>query len=93
MPEAARHLRSKTRDSRWVPNVDPAHVWQGVVDDVPGLLADFPGPLTPQTNREKLAQLVAGRAKAVGQERWCHQPQVLQVFRLTAHRSMLVVMH
>ena len=46
---------------------------------MPALLADYPGPLTPQTNREKLAQLAAGRAVAVGRESWCQQPQVLQV--------------
>ncbi len=47
---------------------------------MPGLLADYPGPLTLQTSRERLAQLAAARAKAVGHETWCRQPQVLQVF-------------
>ena len=46
---------------------------------VPHLMAEFPGPLTPQTNREKLAQLIAAHSNAAAQERWCQQPQVLQV--------------
>ena len=53
---------------------------QGVTDEVPGLLANYPGPLTPQTSRERLAQLVAARAGAAGRETWCRQPEVLQVF-------------
>jgi hypothetical protein len=51
---------------------------QGVVDEVPGLLADFPGPLSAHINRDKLAQLITARAAAAGQEGWCPQPDVLK---------------
>ena len=52
---------------------------QGVIDEVPVLLADFAGPLSSHTNREKLAQFIAARAAAAGQEVWCSQPDVLKV--------------
>ena len=57
----------------------PATRVQGVVDEVPGLLTAFPGPLSAHTNRDKLAQLIAARSAAAGKETWCPQPEVLKV--------------
>ena len=58
---------------------DLSHAVQGIIDEVPQLLADFPGPLSAQSSRERLLHHIAARTEAHCRESWCSEPDALKV--------------